>query len=32
MPFYARFGFAPVGVEFVEAGIPHWTMERVLTP
>lgn len=31
MPFYARFGFAPVGVEFVEVGIPHWTMERVLT-
>jgi predicted GNAT family N-acyltransferase len=30
MPFYARFGFAPVGAEFVEAGIPHWTMERVL--
>ncbi len=30
MPFYARFGFAPVGVEFVEAGIPHRTMERVL--
>lgn len=30
MPFYARFGFAPVGEEFVEAGIPHWTMERVL--
>ena len=30
MPFYARFGFAPVGKEFVEAGIPHWTMERLL--
>lgn len=30
MPFYARFGFAPVGAEFAEAGIPHWTMERVL--
>jgi len=30
MPFYARFGFAPVGVEFMEAGIPHRTMERVL--
>jgi predicted GNAT family N-acyltransferase len=29
MPFYARFGFAPVGVEFMEAGIPHRTMERV---
>lgn len=30
MPFYARFGFAPVGAEFMEAGIPHRTMERVL--
>ena len=30
MPFYVRFGFAPVGAEFVEAGIPHRTMERVL--
>ncbi len=30
MPFYARYGFAPVGAEFEEAGIPHWTMERVL--
>ena len=30
MPFYARFGFAPVGEEFVEAGIPHRTMECVL--
>jgi predicted GNAT family N-acyltransferase len=29
MPFYARFGFAPVGAEFMEAGIPHRTMERV---
>jgi predicted GNAT family N-acyltransferase len=29
MPFYAQFGFAPVGDEFIEAGIPHWTMERV---
>ena len=31
MPFYARFGFAPVGAEYEEAGIPHWTMERTLT-
>ncbi len=30
MPFYARFGFAPVGDAFTEAGIPHQTMERVL--
>jgi predicted GNAT family N-acyltransferase len=30
MPFYARFGFAPVGAEFMEAGIPHRTMERML--
>lgn len=30
MPFYARFGFVPVGVEYEEAGIPHWTMERLL--
>ena len=30
MPFYARFGFAPVGAEFSEAGIPHRTMERKL--
>ena len=28
MPFYARFGFVPTGDEYVEAGIPHWTMER----
>jgi predicted GNAT family N-acyltransferase len=30
MPFYARYGFAPVGAQFEEAGIPHWTMERAL--
>jgi predicted GNAT family N-acyltransferase len=30
MPFYARFGFAPVGNAFDEAGIPHQTMERWL--
>jgi predicted GNAT family N-acyltransferase len=30
MPFYARFGFAPVGEEFLEAGIAHHTMMRAL--
>ena len=30
MPFYARFGFEPVGEPFDEAGIPHQTMERLL--
>ncbi len=30
MPFYARHGFAPVGVEFFEAGIPHQKMARIL--
>lgn len=30
MPFYARFGFTPVGDEFDEAGIAHRTMERRL--
>ncbi len=30
MPFYARFGFAPVGDAFLEAGIPHQAMERRL--
>jgi hypothetical protein len=29
-PFYARFGFAIAGQEFVEAGIPHVAMEREL--
>ena len=28
--FYARFGFAQIGGEFMEAGIPHVTMERAL--
>jgi predicted GNAT family N-acyltransferase len=28
--FYARHGFAPVGAEFDEAGIPHRAMERSL--
>jgi len=30
MPFYARFGYEPVGAPFEEAGIPHQTMERFL--
>lgn len=30
MPFYARYGFAPTGEEFLEAGIPHQTMARPL--
>jgi predicted GNAT family N-acyltransferase len=30
MPFYARHGFAAVGEEFMEAGIPHRTMARNL--
>ena len=30
MPFYARYGFAPVGVPFDEAGIPHQAMEARL--
>ena len=30
MPFYARYGFAPVGDPFDEAGIPHQAMEVVL--
>jgi predicted GNAT family N-acyltransferase len=30
MPFYARHGFAAVGDVYVEAGIPHQTMERSL--
>ncbi|HYJ18120.1 MAG TPA: GNAT family N-acetyltransferase [Burkholderiales bacterium] len=30
MPFYRRFGFAPEGEEFLEAGIPHITMTRRL--
>lgn len=28
MPFYARFGYEPVGAPFEEAGIPHQTMAR----
>lgn len=31
MPFYARYGFAPVGDPFDEAGIPHQAMEATLT-
>jgi len=30
MPFYARFGFSPVGEPFDEAGIPHQAMESRL--
>jgi predicted GNAT family N-acyltransferase len=30
IPFYRRFGFAPVGDEYEEAGIAHWTMKRNL--
>ena len=29
-PFYARFGFASEGNEFIEAGIPHISMTRTL--
>ena len=29
MPFYARYGFVPVGEPFDEAGIPHRAMEAV---
>ena len=28
MPFYARHGFSAVGATYMEAGIPHQTMER----
>ncbi len=31
LEFYRKHGFAPVGVEFMEAGIPHFEMRRVLT-
>lgn len=31
MPFYSRFGFAPEGGEFTEAGIPHVRMVRSLS-
>jgi len=30
VPFYAKFGFVPVGAQFLEAGIPHQAMERAL--
>ncbi len=30
MPFYTRYGFAPVGAPFDEAGIPHQAMEATL--
>lgn len=32
MPFYARFGYEPVGAPFEEAGIPHQTMQRLIDP
>jgi predicted GNAT family N-acyltransferase len=32
MPFYARYGFAPSGAPFIEAGIPHREMARTLAP
>jgi predicted GNAT family N-acyltransferase len=28
MPFYARHGFVAIGAAYMEAGIPHQTMER----
>jgi predicted GNAT family N-acyltransferase len=30
--FYARLGFAPVGADYEEAGIPHRTMAMTLRP
>ena len=30
MPFYARYGYEPVGEPFIEAGIPHQAMARLL--
>jgi len=30
MPFYARHGFIPEGDEYLEAGIPHRTMAKIL--
>jgi predicted GNAT family N-acyltransferase len=30
VPFYARYGFAPSGPPFMEAGIPHQEMARML--
>ena len=30
VPFYSRYGFAPSGPPFMEAGIPHREMARVL--
>ena len=32
MPFYARYGFAPTGAPFMEAGIAHQEMARMLAP
>lgn len=31
LAFYRRYGFVPVGPEFMEAGIAHQAMERALT-
>ena len=30
MPFYARHGFVVDGIEYLEAGIPHRTMTKIL--
>ena len=32
VPFYARYGFAPSGEPFMEAGIAHREMARMLSP
>jgi predicted GNAT family N-acyltransferase len=32
MPFYAKAGFIAEGAEFMDAGIPHMAMRRVLRP
>jgi predicted GNAT family N-acyltransferase len=32
LPFYARHGFVAEGPEFMEAGIPHQTMRRLMRP
>jgi predicted GNAT family N-acyltransferase len=31
LEFYRKHGFSPVGAEFLEAGIPHFEMRKVLT-
>lgn len=30
VPFYLKLGYQKVGSEFVEVGIPHWEMEKLL--